>query len=319
MKYGDVNVVIPMYNREGLIGRCLDSVYAQSISPTHVYVVDNNSSDGSIAAVENWLDQHPGYPLTILHESKRGASAARNRGLKEVASKYVIFFDSDDCMAPTLIEEALTNIGNAQLIYWKAEITNIDGNKWIRPFHAPSRRSSKRQRSRMLLYRQVYNSMLATQVYMAESNFIRGIGGWNEDALVWNDWELGIRIALAEPDFVALPSTLSYIYAQEVSITGKAYSDKPGLWERTLAIVDKFGREHLGRLTKERSWNRMIAYRLVNLAAQYRKEGAKEPAAATLAKAKAMPGVGKLRQLLASLICRYTAAGGRGGYYFWMN
>ena len=57
---GRVSVVIPVLNREDLVTRCLDSVWAQTLRPLDVIVVDNNSTDGSAAAVRRPLGVQPG-------------------------------------------------------------------------------------------------------------------------------------------------------------------------------------------------------------------------------------------------------------------
>lgn len=311
-----VSIVIPVYNRDKLICRCLDSVWAQTYRPLHVFVVDNNSSDGTPEAVRRWCRDHGvcdnegEFRLHLLSELKAGASAARNRGLSEVDTEHVLFFDSDDEMLPTLVSDARHVIGEKDLVYWQAELVGLDGRVKRKPYHVDD-----------LVRRQFYNSMLATQVYMARTAFIREIGGWEERALVWNDWELGVRIALAAPRCVALPKVLVRIYAQEKSITGSMFSRRVGDWEATLAIVsDKIerratdggkGNVDIARLRS------MISYRQMILAAQYRREGATKEARELMSRAIAGPTMPSGRRFLLRLLYRYTFLGGRGAYYLW--
>ena len=94
-----VGVVIPMYNRRDLICRCLDSVKAQTWRRLEVVVVDNNSTDDSVAVVRDWCERHqvtadtPDFRFKLLSESKPGAAAARNKGLEAITSEHILFFD----------------------------------------------------------------------------------------------------------------------------------------------------------------------------------------------------------------------------------
>lgn len=305
MEREEVSIVIPVYNRESLVRRTLDSVAAQTWRPLRVIVVDNNSTDGTVSVVREWKasrEQDAELRIDILEERTPGASAARNRGLAEVSSRYVLFFDSDDEMMPRLVEKAAEAAANADLVYWKAELLGLDGNRTLKPFHTGD-----------LVKRQFYNSMLATQVYMVRTDFIRDIGGWNERAAVWNDWELGVRIALASPVTVAIPEILVRINAQEDSITGRRFIDRRGEWERTLDLVEAVadGQRRSSQLRD------MLTYRRVILAAQYRKEGDRDGARELLDKAIGRPGLRIADRILLRLIYAYTAAGGRGAYYMW--
>lgn len=310
-----VTVVIPVYNRRELVTRCLDSVYAQTWRPLRVIVVDNNSTDGTADVVREWGEDHgvkleavglgvgcQDFSMLLLEEKKPGASAARNRGLREVGSDHVVFFDSDDEMMPTLVEDAVKTIGDNDLVYWKGELIGLDGRRTDNPFHEGN-----------LLKRQVYNAMLATQRYMVRTEFVKEIGGWEERAAVWNDWELGIRMALRTDKVVALPKMLVRIYAQEKSITGKRFSDRVGDWEETLDIVErKCVDTDLSAICLD-----MIDYRRAILAAHYRREGECGAAKSLLAVALSRPGRPAWRRWLLRLLYAYTAAGGRGAYYLW--
>ena len=132
-----VTIIIPVRNRRELITRCLDSVLAQTWRSLRIIVVDNGSSDGTGDAVLRWVSENgvrlegdcsavggnsvtkPGRTLLLLKEDKPGASAARNRAVDEIVGEHVIFFDSDDEMMPTLVEEAMNAIGDADLVYWQ--------------------------------------------------------------------------------------------------------------------------------------------------------------------------------------------------------
>lgn len=302
----DVTIVIPVKDREDLIVRCLESVASQTLMPSRVIVVDNGSTDHTVNRVREWSETHPTLNLELTVEQKPGASAARNRGLRMVDTEYVLFFDSDDEMLPTLLEKAFEAIGDSDLVYWKGKVKGLDGKTYLKPFYADS-----------LMRRQFYNAILSSQLFMARTSLIREVGCWEEKAMVWNDWELGIRIAMSRPKWRALPETLVIIHAQKQSITGSAFSHRTGDWENTLDIVERdICSSELGSHEKKRLLD-MLAYRRVVLAALYRREGAADKGLMLLKNALDAPNLNRRKRMLLKIIYHYTSAGGRAAYYLW--
>lgn len=93
-----VSIVIPVYNVEQYIVRCLQSVVAQkNIQDIEVILVDDCGTDDSIALAKEFLAGYPCVDCRILHHTKNGGlSAARNTGLRAAKGDYVYFLDSDD-------------------------------------------------------------------------------------------------------------------------------------------------------------------------------------------------------------------------------
>lgn len=92
-----VSVIIPCFNVEDYIEECLESVYNQIYKNIEVVVVDNNSTDNTLKIV-NELKRNLYNDLIILKEEKKGANAARNKGLRIVKGEWVQFLDSDDIL-----------------------------------------------------------------------------------------------------------------------------------------------------------------------------------------------------------------------------
>ena len=299
-----VSVVIPVRNRPELIVRCLDSVRAQSHRPIHLIVVDNASTDNTAEVVARYFESHPepGIRYTLLREEKPGACAARNRGLSAVTSRMVYFFDSDDTMHPDLLEKGMAASEGADIVSWECRLMRPDGTS--------SRKSRLHGR---LIRRQMFNAFFRTQAYMVDAGFLRRSGAWNEEAAVWNDWELGIRLMLAEPRHRHIPLPLADIYPQPQSITGTSFHAKAGAWENTLRIV---GSEVSGR-PDSRRLREMVDYRRAILAAIYAREGRKDLARELLRKTLAATSCSPARKALLRFIFRYTALGGRAAYILW--
>jgi glycosyltransferase involved in cell wall biosynthesis len=90
-----VSVVIPTFNRAGILREALDSVLSQGIDGIEAIVVDDGSTDGTRAVVESY-----GEPVRYLHQPNRGPAAARNHGIARARGELVSLLDSDDFWLP---------------------------------------------------------------------------------------------------------------------------------------------------------------------------------------------------------------------------
>lgn len=101
-------VVIPAYNRAGLIPEALDSVQRQHRAPDRVVVVDDGSTDGTAGAVEHWIaDRRPLFSVVCIRQLNAGPGAARNTGILAAEDcDYIAFLDSDDLWPATHLQEA---------------------------------------------------------------------------------------------------------------------------------------------------------------------------------------------------------------------
>lgn len=295
-----ITVIVPVYNRAGLLTRCLDSIAAQSLRPLALIIVDNNSTDNSLEVARKWADRHSGdLSVSILSEPRPGAAQARQTGLESVQTEWVHFFDSDDVMAPDILPDALKVCDSADIVCWKRQLNGLDGQHSIAPF-----------RPRDVFRCHAYNAMLSTQSYMVRTEFLRKYGGWNPKVHIWNDWELGFRLLSHNPVIQHLDRIGAIVYSQKESITGTSYSTKAGQRE---AIIDLVGTYFPDRPDVIE----MLDYRRVNLAALYTREGHPEIGKKLRDKTLHDTNCNPLRRALLRLIYHYTRLGGRGAYFLW--
>ncbi len=102
-----ISIIVPVYNVEQYLKKCLNSLWQQNIpeSKFEVIVVNDGSTDGSPTIAQDLLSKHKnGYYLT---QPNRGLSEARNAGLKVARGEYVWFVDSDDWISSNCFEEML--------------------------------------------------------------------------------------------------------------------------------------------------------------------------------------------------------------------
>jgi len=103
-----ISVIIPVYNVEKYLLRCLSSVSSQTYKNIEILAVNDGSKDNSINILSEYLKKD--NRLVIIDQKNQGLSGARNSAIKIAKGKYLIFLDSDDYIKEELIEEVYENI-----------------------------------------------------------------------------------------------------------------------------------------------------------------------------------------------------------------
>lgn len=103
-----VSVIIPVYNTVEYVERCIKSVTNQTNKEIEIIVVDDGSKDGSLDICKNLQGQDK--RIIITSQSNVGASMARNKGIDMAKGDYIMFVDSDDWIAPNMVEILLKAI-----------------------------------------------------------------------------------------------------------------------------------------------------------------------------------------------------------------
>lgn len=98
-----ISIIIPVYNAEGYLQKCLDSIARQTLQEYEVILVNDGSTDGSLGVMEAFASEQDGR-VKILNKENARQAAARNDGLKLAVGEYVAFADSDDYMEPDYLQ-----------------------------------------------------------------------------------------------------------------------------------------------------------------------------------------------------------------------
>ena len=109
-KMTDLTLAICVYNAEKYIKETLESVMAQTMQDFHLLIVNDCSTDNSVAVIEKFFAEHPKQYEIITLEKNGGIANARNFAIAHATTKYFLFIDSDDLLEPTLVEKEHTAI-----------------------------------------------------------------------------------------------------------------------------------------------------------------------------------------------------------------
>lgn len=103
-----ISVIIPVYNVEKYLDKCIKSVIAQTFSSLEILLIDDGSTDNSGAMCDSYALNDA--RIRVIHKQNGGLSDARNRGIEEASGHYLSFIDSDDYIEPDMMETLYNNI-----------------------------------------------------------------------------------------------------------------------------------------------------------------------------------------------------------------
>lgn len=111
-----VSIIVPVYNAEQYIERCMQCLMGQTLKETELILVDDCSTDGSGKFLDGWREQYPDKIKVIHLIENRGAGGARNQGVELAQGEYIGFMDCDDVIDTTMYEK----------LYQKASVEGCD-------------------------------------------------------------------------------------------------------------------------------------------------------------------------------------------------
>lgn len=113
-----VSVIVPVYNAERYLDRCVASILDQTCPDLELILINDGSRDSSGAICDKWAGADP--RVKVVHQENRGVSAARNAGLDMASGDYIAFVDADDEIAPETCETALRYMDDHDMVMWDA-------------------------------------------------------------------------------------------------------------------------------------------------------------------------------------------------------
>ena len=193
-----VSVICISYNHERFITAALQSVLDQTYPAIELIVIDNNSTDGSVARVEALMLQHPKIQL-IRNRENIGICRAFNQGLKLAQGRYVIDLSADDVMHRERIARQVAGFerlaGDYAVIFSNAAF--IDENDHLTGYHFPIGPTgmTTRQVPSGWVFKEILASyFVSTPTMMMRKDVLESLGGYDE-SLSYEDFDFWVRSA----------------------------------------------------------------------------------------------------------------------------
>lgn len=126
-----LSIIIPVYNVEPYLRKCVDSVLTQDYDDFEIILVDDGSTDESGAICDEYTSasfasfHHSVIPIRVIHKPNGGLSDARNAGMKVAVGEYVVFLDSDDYWRPNVLGTLMEQVKHEQLDVLRFNYQNV--------------------------------------------------------------------------------------------------------------------------------------------------------------------------------------------------
>lgn len=205
-----VSIIIPCYNAARWLREAIDSCLAQTYRPVEVIVIDDGSTDDSLAIIHSYGEQ-------IYHESwpNRGGNHARNRGFALSQGEYIQFLDADDYLLPDKIarQVKLLEETGADVVYsdWRHEYCHASGTRDLGPVVVSGAHAD-------VLEASLGNWWTANLSLLFRREAVDQSGGWDETVQVGQDHDFLISVALTGADIRYQPGCHS-IYRRYGHVT----------------------------------------------------------------------------------------------------
>jgi len=283
-----VTLVVPNYNHAHYLPESLGSIAAQTRAPDRVLIIDDCSTDDSIAVISRFLAGHPNWQL-IRHAANQGVVRGQNEALALADTDWIGFLGADDALHPTYLEKTLAAVEaapQAGLICACCEIIGPSEGRMLRPMMLPA------QASTMMMPADVRRILLTGDNYFSGTvslyrcAALRALGGFDVKLGSFSDAFLARRLALTY-GFYFLADILGYWRIHGENYSTVTATDPVKLADKLADISAEIAGSNLFP-----SGYAALFERRTRFAAARTVLGGKTPAAARAAQAASLLGAG---------------------------
>lgn len=228
-----VSILIPCYNVEQWIGETLNSVLAQTWTNKEVIVVDDGSTDNSLAIARRFESAK----VKIISQENRGASAARNYALKEAQGNFIQYLDADDLISQDKLERQI------RLLSLEENADCISSGEWARFYSnyrlanfTPEPLWKDMSPIDWLVCSWEGGGMMPLHAWLIPRTITSAASYWNEDLSLNDDGEYFCRVVLASKGVKFCSGAKSY-YRSGISCSLSSTTSKKG-WESAFRSID---------------------------------------------------------------------------------
>jgi len=221
-----ISVIIPFYKRQSVFDETLQSVFAQTVTPIEIIVVDDASGGDAIA----YLKQYEPRITVIALEKNVGVSAARNVGVKAAKGKYIAFLDSDDLWSEDKLEK--------QFNYLEKHTDVSLLHTGCRVFYPDKPDVIYINKPLNLLFRDlIKNSHVTPPSMMMKREDFMALGGFDPTFRQTEDYEFSMRLITKGYKIHFLPEALTHV---RLGTADKISSNWKGFYNGHVGVVQKY-------------------------------------------------------------------------------
>lgn len=223
-----VSIIIPVYNAGKYLVETINSALQQTWPNKEIIIIDDGSTDQSLAVAK----QYEYVGVKVFTQQNKGASAARNKGLREARGHYIQYLDADDLLSPNKIEDQIRILENmpgyvctCPTVYFSDNEDHLNKNinqDWY------SEGSGNPSDFLVKLYGDGsifpdHGGMVTIHSWLSPKNILDTAGHWNEELTVDDDGEYFCRVVLASKGVAYSKTGVNYYrkHSDQSSLSGK--------------------------------------------------------------------------------------------------
>lgn len=219
-----VSFITPAYNASATLDATVRSVLEQTAPSWEMLIVDDGSSDDTLAKAQAWAERDP--RVHVFAKTNGGPADARNFGLARASGAWLVFLDADDWLAPTFLSEMLAHVEGADVLL--ADHARVDaGGEEAGVVAAPALPDPFATLAR--------RCPIVPVAAMVRSEIAHRIGGFDPTVISSEDWQFWQRAARLGARFKRVPRRLSYYRMQPGSLSRRTERDAPD----ALRVIDE--------------------------------------------------------------------------------
>lgn len=219
----DISIIVPVYNAEKYLVKCLDSLVNQTKKNIEIILVNDGSKDKSIDILNEYKEKYPDM-ITIISQENQGQSVARNSGIENATGKYIAFVDSDDYVSENMFEKLYEKAIEEDFDVVASNVNCVYPDKNLE-IHSgvdfESTEMTKEEKSKLLLnmYTVVWNKIYKREIFENKELWFEP-GIWFEDVLFLYKLIPYIKsIANVEENlyqYIQRPNSVTYTYSDKL-------------------------------------------------------------------------------------------------------
>lgn len=179
-----ISLIIPIYNTEKYIKKCLNTVFNQTFEDIEYILINDNTPDNSVKIAQQIIEDHPSKYIRFIHNEKnRGSAGVRNMGIEAAKGKYIIFIDSDDYVEPTMLEDMYNQAvnHNADIVISDYYINYLQKQIYKKQLAPDNGKECAKWIMSGKLHSSNSNKLIKRDLYITNNiRFIEGINMWED-------------------------------------------------------------------------------------------------------------------------------------------
>lgn len=254
-KQGDlVSIIVPVYNVEKYLEKCLDSLINQTYRNLQIILGDDGSRDGSGTICDRYAEQD--NRIQVIHKKQSGVSAARNTGLEAAKGSYICFVDSDDWIHEKMIETMYENMmeEKAQISIIGYDMVWEDGRSQKKSDENAYYVWNQREAIAQWMTQKIFKGFMCDKMFARE--IFTGIR-FPEDRSYMEDVAIGLDL-FARAEKVVYSGKIGYHYLQrQGSATNSGFQERELLGITEAEKMIRFSKENQGIYDNE-AYSRLL-------------------------------------------------------------